>query len=272
VPEFTIGNCGGDLEQHLRSYSLSLSALEDARSAFAATWEREEERILSALLAVAQQPRFREALAWQNRNALTNGVDVYAQKSRSPGDKSHAGRRKFARLIASYLQRYCSKNDSIGFFGPVGWAVFDGGVRSIQLAEQGAGDGECAVFFEQWFIDAIADAITNTHNLYPWVAPQGRPFVSADGIPVHPSAGDGSGLADTELEVFRLCQGEETAIEIGRRLTAGGVLDAPEKVFPVLARLQECRLIRWRLQVPKAVRPEQHLRAKLLKVGSSGFQ
>lgn len=266
LPEFSITDGGRELERPLESLSQSLASLEDARSAFAAIWASEEQRILSELLVVAQRPRFREALAWQNRNALVNGLDIYAQRCRRAGGTGQAGRRNLARLVASYLQRYCAKNDSIGFFGPVGWSVFGEGVGSIQVPRRVAAGEECEVLFEQWFIDAIADAIAKRYDLYPWVAPQSRPFVSAHGIPVHPSAGGCSELAGMDLEVFQLCRGGLTAIEIGRQLEAVGVLDAAENVFPVLHRLKECRLIRWRLQLPKALRPEEHLRARLLKV------
>jgi hypothetical protein len=34
--------------------------------------------------------------------------------------------RRREEVIASYWQRYCSKNDTIGFFGPLGWGGFSG--------------------------------------------------------------------------------------------------------------------------------------------------
>ena len=41
--------------------------------------------------------------------------------------KRNSQQRQHEALVASYLQRYCAKNDSIGFFGPVGWSQIDDG-------------------------------------------------------------------------------------------------------------------------------------------------
>src|SRR4051794_33018006 len=68
------------------------------------------------LADVARDPRFREAVAWQSREALRGGVDKLAAGGESPS----RGRRR-EEVVAAYWQRYCAKNDTIGFFGPLGW-------------------------------------------------------------------------------------------------------------------------------------------------------
>src|SRR5690349_24981784 len=66
------------------------------------------------LPALAGERRFREALTWQNRAALSNAVDHLS----SPALTGRQRRR--LETVASYWQRYCAKNDTIGFFGPLG--------------------------------------------------------------------------------------------------------------------------------------------------------
>ena len=105
------------------------------------------------LRAVAADPRFREAVTWQNRDALHNAVDKVATGSPTSGSKQ----RQREELVASYWQRYCAKNDTIGFYGPLAWAW---------LADEGPGldvrwngPETCTVHFEDWPFEALADAL-----------------------------------------------------------------------------------------------------------------
>lgn len=75
------------------------------------------------------------------------------------GDKSQrlSERQRREELVANYLQRYCVKNDSIGFFGPLCWARFADQEERIK-AKPGAGLLETrGVYFEGWCIDALAE-------------------------------------------------------------------------------------------------------------------
>ena len=69
------------------------------------------------LSRVAGDARFQEAVTWQNPAALANAVLKVAE--RSPTKPSRARGRE--EIVASYWQRYCGKNDTIGFFGPLAW-------------------------------------------------------------------------------------------------------------------------------------------------------
>jgi hypothetical protein len=42
--------------------------------------------------------------------------------------------RRWVLVIANYLQRYCLKNDTIGFYGPVGWADAGSGAAGLAAA------------------------------------------------------------------------------------------------------------------------------------------
>jgi lantibiotic biosynthesis dehydratase-like protein len=109
----------------------------------------EEER----LAQVARDPRFREAVAWQSREALRGAVHKLAAGGESP-----ARRRRRADVVAGYWQRYCAKNDTIGFFGPLGWGRFadDGGAIDVRV---GALEAERVVHLETWAVEAVARAL-----------------------------------------------------------------------------------------------------------------
>jgi hypothetical protein len=72
------------------------------------------------LREVAADPAFREALTWQNRGALATAADGLLNDGVKP-----SRRRQREEVVARYWQRYCSKNDTIGFFGPLAWGEVD---------------------------------------------------------------------------------------------------------------------------------------------------
>src|SRR5262245_36769607 len=69
-----------------------------------------------SLAALLHEPRFREVLIWQNRAALQHITSHIAKGKPRNQDWT---------FLANYLQRLCMKNDTIGFFGPMGWAELD---------------------------------------------------------------------------------------------------------------------------------------------------
>jgi hypothetical protein len=103
-------------------------------------------------VALARMPLLREAIAWQNRRMLVTGLGHL-----KPGVPLDKDVRRTLRVFARYIQRYAAKNDTIGFFGPLGWA---------KLAPEGPGHFMPAktliaarrVSFEPWAVKAILNA------------------------------------------------------------------------------------------------------------------
>jgi hypothetical protein len=108
----------------------------------------------SRLAVVAADPLFGEAVTWQNRAAYANAVAKVA--AQSPTKPSRARQRE--EVVASYWQRYCAKNDTIGFFGPLAWGrVTDDGPPLH--ARCGALIARRDVHFEAWAVQALAETI-----------------------------------------------------------------------------------------------------------------
>jgi len=105
------------------------------------------------LAAVARDPAFREAVAWQSRESLARAVDKLA--AGAPGGPSRTRRRQD--VVASYWQRYCSKNDTIGFFGPLAWGSFSEQGEAIAV-RSGVLERERVVHLETWAVEAVAAA------------------------------------------------------------------------------------------------------------------
>src|ERR1700728_3026196 len=108
----------------LGTVDLGTVRLGTARAAYAAEFTAEVRRQSSALHRMAGLPPLREAVAWQNRRALETGINVLLRHEPGAG-KRNSQHRQHEALVASYLQRYCAKNDTIGFFGPVSWSQLD---------------------------------------------------------------------------------------------------------------------------------------------------
>ncbi|MBV9363721.1 MAG: lantibiotic dehydratase [Solirubrobacterales bacterium] len=106
------------------------------------------------LRGVASDPVFREAVTWQNPAALTNAIAKVADGAAAKSSRM----RQREELVASYWQRYCAKNDTIGFFGPLAWGRIadDGPALS---ARSGALVGSRSVHLEAWGVQALAETI-----------------------------------------------------------------------------------------------------------------
>jgi hypothetical protein len=103
---------------------------------------------------IAADPRFLEAVTWQNPAAVDHAVvKVAAGRTSKP---SRARQRE--ELVASYWQRYCAKNDTIGFFGPLAWGRFVNNGPPLRV-RSGALVRDRAVHFEAWAVQSLAEAL-----------------------------------------------------------------------------------------------------------------
>jgi hypothetical protein len=179
---------------------------------------------------IAHDPRFAEAVVWQNRAAYHNAVIKVASGS---GEGSKWRRRE--ELIANYWQRYCVKNDTIGFFGPLAWGRIDEGSPGL-AAQPGRGLlAQREVRFESWCIEALADELARDERIRPWIAPRRVPERSTPET-----------LTSAAAAALSACDGRRLALDI-----------APEDV---LAELEAAELITWRFAVPLESYPEEALR------------
>ncbi len=161
------------------------------------------------LAEVARDPAFREAVAWQSRESLRRAVDKLA--AGAPGSPSR--RRRWTDVVGSYWQRYCSKNDTIGFFGPLAWGSFAEQDEALAV-RSGALERERVVHLETWAVEAAAAAAGVGTPL-----PMG-PFPERA---LRPLLADTSGL--DRLEVAR------DAVAAARREEVAAALDRLDRVF-----------------------------------------
>jgi hypothetical protein len=132
-----------------------------------------------AVDALLANDTFCSALAWQNPKALRDWVLAYRADLRA-GSASLTVRRRDSRqaFVARTAQRYCAKNDTIGFFGPVAWADLNGQQHGWH------GDGRLlrsTVSYEVWAIWGIAAAWSADPGLLPHLAVRLDPSCAVQG-------------------------------------------------------------------------------------------
>ena len=204
-------------------------------------------RLSRAVADAFADPVFREAITWQNPGLAQRLQDAGVGKARRSKDR---GREL---VIANYLQRYCLKNDTIGFFGPVGWATADPGVAGL-VAEPGERLlARRTTYFEVWAIDKVAAEIARQGRAAGWLRPRRTRSVFLDGTLLYRPHRKPVRLTAAELAVLRACDGRRTISEI---------LDAVGGPA-LLTRLAELGAVRLDLEGPAVTWPERLLRDKL---------
>jgi Lantibiotic dehydratase, N terminus len=231
---------------------------------FRAEYEAAATVLGSKIQKIAASERFRLAFTWQNHHAAEQVVSSLLRWR--PGvDLRHSKHRQREDLIASYWQRYCVKNDTIGFFGPVGWGRLTGG-DATRFAPGKELIASSDVFFEPWAIDRVAEALQAEPGMEEWLAPRRVPFIRLDQDSVLPPAGPSIRLSPLEIRVLNKCDGLTCARDIARELTGCDADGDPDSVFTILRRFESKRWITWKLDLPITPWPEAPLRQALNRV------
>jgi hypothetical protein len=225
------------------------------------------QRVALALQDIGRAPLFREALVWQNRQALHDSVDVLL---RMDTGADNAYRRRHEITVCNYIQRYCAKNDTIGFFGPAGWAHFAEQGPALAMTPGAAVVGERRVHFEYWAVNALAEVLSQDKDLLPWLAPRLHPSFRLDGEGRLQVPGrEPHGLRPQVARVIAACDGRTPAREIALRI-AGEQLPAfptPAEVLRQLSALARSQIVVWNAAAPIIPPADRWLHDLLEKVG-----
>jgi hypothetical protein len=240
--------------------------LQAAHKAYKQAFESATSQLTKSIHNVASTERFREAVTWQNRRALHTGINHFLQEPlQSP---RNSRRRQHEQLIASYVQRYCVKNDTIGFFGPVGWAEFVSQGEPLVARPGSRLLATRNVYFEEWCITALAETLAKNEALLPWIAPRRLPHVYVKDTTLYLPLVRPCRISPAEAAILQACDGERTAKELAAELIQNPSLGLKqeEEVFAILKRLRQTRRITWALEIPLDLYPERSLRRMLERI------
>jgi hypothetical protein len=247
--------------------------LEAERADFARRYQDEVARVSAEIARIAASERFREAVIWQNRRACATALDELA----CPGGGAAARtsrRRQHEELVAGYLQRYCVKNDTIGFFGPVGFAELDGEGEPAAVRYGAALLASREVYFEAWCIDALAAALAEEPASRPWLVPRLRSSFHLEGEVLHRSFGKPIRLSPREACLLAACRGRHHALRLAGDLVAdpAAPFTAVEEVFELLEALFRVRIINWDFALPRDLHPDRRLAERLAAIGDEALR
>lgn len=246
--DMVLGICDGPLAR-----SADLAAADPAwRLAYDKTYADAVGRLSRGIADTYADPVFREAITWQNPSL----AQFLHDHDEGPGAVRRSKQRQRELVIANYLQRYCLKNDTIGFFGPVGWATagHDGPGLVAVPGEQLL--ARRTTYFEVWAIDKVAAAITRQGRMKGWLRPRRTRSVFLAGNVLYRPHRQPVTLTGAELQILQACDGRRTITEVVESA------DVPE-ARAVLTRLAELGALRLDLEGPADTWPERLLREKL---------
>jgi hypothetical protein len=214
----------------------------------------------SALLRqIARRDDFLEAVTWQNPDLVEPMIVALGQMGDDAPNNQRL--RKRQRIVARYWTRYCAKNESIGFFGPVSWFDFRSGGEPLRMRPGPALVRRGELFLEPWAIDALAASLCSDPEVRPWVAPRRHPAVYLSGTRARTPGGPVQ-LDEDEARLMALVDGHRVLAEI----TAGSGAE-PDEVAGALDRLAAKGLVIWDLEPPMVQHAERELRKRLEAVG-----
>ena len=257
----------------LSRYRDNRARLDSLSSINGEMFEAASKNLSQTIYEMASSKQLQEAIVWQNHHAWQSAVKGLLRNPPNTVART-SKRRQQEELIASYLQRYCVKNDTIGFFGPVGWARFVPAGEPLTLRP---GSGLLAarnVYFEGWAIDTLAATLAKDKAIRPWLAPRRMPFVHVEQeIMILPGSSSVRlqplRLTPDQAVILQACDGQRPAKLLAADLIGAGVLGvkSEEEIYRILDMFCNWGVVVWTLEVPLQLRAEQTLRQLIEGIG-----
>ena len=247
-----------------RALTSAFAAVEDARKAFREEFAAAVLGTSMAVRGISHDPDFRQAVLLQNHAAIQSVLHSF---SVNPVEKRGSKERQKEELVASYLQRYCVKNDTVGFFGPVGWATLGDAVNDIAVSPGPQLIATSSIYFENWSIEALAEKIAENPAVRHWIPPRRLPECYLDGATLRSPSGL-KNLTPQQLAILRLCDGERSARQIASALVGSAGFAGDDDVYVLLAELTKDNVLSWAYEFPLVPHPEKLLRQRLNRIDS----
>jgi hypothetical protein len=238
---------------------------------FAAVFADSTAELADRLREIAADPLFREAVAWQSLPAL-EALDGLVRAG--PGTPRRWRQREREVLVTRYWQRYCAKNDTIGFFGPVCWTSFapDGPALTVR---PGPGLVRRRVVDLEWrALSGFAARLAADPRFRPWLPVSRQPHLALDGNRLLRVGGPPRALSPAAAALLAAAGGRRTAAEVVARALAdpGSGLRREADGYLGLEQLAEQGALRWGFDPPLTVAAEEQLRQDLTRLGDPALR
>jgi hypothetical protein len=249
-------------ETSIRGLDAATRRVADAIEAFASAYAAATTRLDSYAVRLVGNEQFREAVTWQNLAAL----DSF---DRLPSGKEGYKARRTRALIASYAQRYATKNDTIGFFGPMSWASLGRPGNGLRVLHGRSFLSHRSVYFEEWPIRALAKKLSEDPRMRAWLTPRRLPHVHVEGRFLVLPGNARIALTADETAVLSLCNGSLKSRDLANAVLANPFLgfSCEDDVFDQLSRMVADRRIGWGFETQTTnVYPERVLHSQIERI------
>lgn len=244
---------------------------------FRADYQAAVEDSCTVLGQIADSAPFRSAMLWQNRKLVDEALDPYLAK-RVTGGARNSRQRQRENVLMKYVQRYHAKNESIGFFGAVGWARWADGASSPVPAMAVTGfhsdivDRRAQV--EDWAVRALAERFSADPQTRLWLKPVLAPNIKVRDGRVHTALRGWFDMPRPRFDVLTACDGQSTVTEIVERLIACGVpgIASTEDVLRHLTSLERAGYVAGGIQVPPTLHADRYLRRELSRIPDAALR
>lgn len=235
-----------DLAALLSAHEDREEQLRVCREAFA----REFEAKRAVLAVIAQDARFQEALFISNPNMFRTALPAY--EAERAGGRDGGKLRKLEKKLIAYVQRFCAKNDTAAFFGPMNHGHVDrelGQVIDVGIPARRT-DAQRMVFFAFWSVEALADRIGADQEVRPFLKPRVNPVgsVTVDGRAYFHFIDKSLALGEMHARIVRAANGKRTVPEMAEYLHI-----APEALVRGLEQMVRAQVLIWRLSIPSTI-------------------
>jgi len=245
-----------------RAADALLAAKDGAREGFERAFAVAAAANSRAAYEVAVDPLVREAVTWQNPGAL-HALDGLAKGG--PVQARNYKRRYREEAAARYWQRYCAKNETVGFFGPICWISLG---DKTTIATGPALTRERMVFLEYWAVRVFAEVLERDDALRELLPPVLKPHLVLDGRTVRHPSRQPVELSAPQAQAVAWCDGLRPARDVVEKLE----LRRAEDGYLMLRRLVEQGVLNWGFDLPMRYTAEQELREKLEPLGEPAHE
>jgi len=222
----------------------SLQQVAQARSLFA----DELGAMRGQLWATCRDPWVQEALFISNPDAYERTLGPYLSGP-PPGAQRSGKLRKIERRLVTYLQRFCAKNDTASFFGPMNYGVLGHGEAEPVICSRRPGKArERRSYYSFWMVAALAQAVADDPAIRPLLLPALHPMWRVTGPNLQRVyGGETFPLAAATAEVLAAIDGKTPL----QALRAGAA--QPARFDAVFSRLLEKSVVRLEIPLPSTI-------------------
>jgi hypothetical protein len=234
----------------------------------ASAWERADAELAGELHAarvalrdMLLDQRVQEAIFLSSAEFYRN----LGQHLERPIEERKSRSRQKEKTAAKYIQRFCAKNETISFYGPLAWGEVDRAAGVGLAFEPGAGSlvGSRRVSFEHWAVHRLARVISRDPEVAPQLAPRLSPSCHVDGATLFYPVARQTDLDARKVAVLERCDGETAWAEVIARLADHPAFAGPgPAALEVAQELLELRILTREILIPTVVmNPERELLA-----------